>query len=208
MVNPALAARLPGRPKTLAAIIGREDRSPISAAMTTRTGERSILLVLPATEPGAARLFRLLSLHPGPDSTACAAASLAGLPADRASDLLAELARAHLVTERSPGRFACHDLLRTYALEQARTHDTEDERRSALHRLLDHYQHSAHAASLRLRPLARPVTLPPATLGVLSEQPPGNAAACAWFEAGYPVLLAVINQAAVTGEDAHAWQLA
>lgn len=34
--------------------------------------------------PAAARLFRLLSVHPGPDITIPAAASLAGLPRDRA----------------------------------------------------------------------------------------------------------------------------
>src|SRR5262249_12790119 len=60
----------------------------------------------------AARLFRLLGLHPGPDVTTPAAASLAAIPAPRARDLLAELSGAHLLTEPSPGRYGCHDLLR------------------------------------------------------------------------------------------------
>src|SRR5439155_14511702 len=48
---------------------------------------------------GAARLFRLLGLHPGPDVSAAAATSLAGVPAPQARALLGELTRAHLLTE-------------------------------------------------------------------------------------------------------------
>ena len=44
--------------------------------------------------PPAARLFRLLGLHPGPDIGVAAAASLAGLPRGQVRRLLAELARA------------------------------------------------------------------------------------------------------------------
>ncbi len=158
--------------------------------------------------PQAARLFRLLGLHPGPDTTACAAAGLAAVPAGQARGLLAELARAHLVTEHSPGRFTFHDLLRAYASELARARDTEDDQNAAITRMLDHYLHNAHAASLRLYPRARPLTLPAPPPGVLPEEQPGFAAAWAWFEAEYPVLLAAIDQAAATGWDTHAWQLA
>jgi DNA-binding SARP family transcriptional activator len=65
--------------------------------------------------PEHARLFRLLSLHPGPDLDPDTAASLAGLPARRARLLLDGLADAHLVTEHAPGRYAQHDLLRVFA---------------------------------------------------------------------------------------------
>jgi hypothetical protein len=67
----------------------------------------------------AAGLFVLLGLHPGPDISVRAAASLAGIPPRRAEALLAELAGAHLLSEPSPGRYAAHDLLRAYAAEQA-----------------------------------------------------------------------------------------
>jgi hypothetical protein len=60
--------------------------------------------------PAAARLFRLLGLHSGPDIATAAAASLAGTPVDRGRLLLAQLSHAHLVTEHAPGRFAFHDL--------------------------------------------------------------------------------------------------
>ena len=65
----------------------------------------------------AARLFRLLALHPGPDIAIPAAASLAALPAHEVRNLLAELSRSHLLEEHIPGRFAFHDLLRAYATE-------------------------------------------------------------------------------------------
>src|SRR5581483_8526464 len=50
-----------------------------------------------ALSPGAARLFRLLGLHPGPDLSGYAAASLSGDPPDTCGPLLAELTRANLV---------------------------------------------------------------------------------------------------------------
>ena len=158
--------------------------------------------------PQAARLFRLLGLHPGPDTTIYAAASLAAVPTEQARGSLIELAQAYLVTERTPGRFAFHDLLRAYAIEQARAHDIEDEQQAAISRVLDHYLHTARAASIRLHPRARPLTLPPPPPGVLPEEPPDCAAAWAWFDAEHPVLLAAVEQAAATGRDTHTWQLA
>ncbi len=156
----------------------------------------------------AARLFQLLGLHPGPDTTAYAAASLSALSPDQARSLLTELAQAHLVTERTPGRFAFHDLLRAYAIEQAHAHETDDEQNAAMSRVLDHYLHSAQAASLRLHPRIRPLTVPPPPPGVLPEDPPDFAAAWAWFDAEHPVLLAAIDQAAALAQDTRAWQLA
>src|SRR5206468_1732575 len=79
----------------------------------------------------AARLFRMLGLLPGPDFSLAAAASLAGVPFGQARTLLAELDRAHLLTEHGPGRYSFHDLLRAYAAEEAHTHEDDDARRAA-----------------------------------------------------------------------------
>ncbi|MES4908526.1 MULTISPECIES: BTAD domain-containing putative transcriptional regulator [unclassified Streptomyces] len=100
--------------------------------------------------PQAARLFRLLGLHPGPDITPSIAVGLLGEPLRRARALLAELSRAHLVSEDAPGRYRSHDLLRAYALELTLVHDTDEDRRAALHRLLDRPAHPAHRAALPL----------------------------------------------------------
>ena len=53
--------------------------------------------------PEAARLFRLLGLHPGPDLAFGAAASIAGLPPARARSLLAEMRAAQAASGRAFG---------------------------------------------------------------------------------------------------------
>ena len=78
-----------------------------------------------ALSPDTARMFRLLGLHPGPDITVSAAASLAGIAPDQARALLVELTRGHLLSEHRPGRYAFHDLLRAYATEQALDYDDD-----------------------------------------------------------------------------------
>src|SRR5215472_4362016 len=97
--------------------------------------------------PDAARLFRLLGLHPGPDFTAPAAASLAGQSLPEARRLLAALTGANLINEHQPGRYAFHDLLRTYAAAQVRAHDSNGERTAVLRRILEHYPYSAQVAA-------------------------------------------------------------
>jgi len=157
----------------------------------------------------AARLFRLLGLHPGPDITTPATASLAGVPPGQAQPMLAELARAHLIAEHTPGRFITfHDLLRAYATEQARACDPGDERHAAVRRMLDHYLHTAHATVCCLHTRWVRVTPALARPGVTPQEPASYTAAGAWLDAEYPVLLRAAQlAAAATGFDACAWQL-
>ena len=156
--------------------------------------------------PAAARLFRLLGIHPGPDISAPAAASLAGVEPAQARHLLAELARAHLVAEHAIGRYAFHDLLRAYAAEQARALDGDAARRAAVGRALDHYLHTAHAAAVLVNPSHTSLRIAPPEPGVTSEHLVGQRQALAWFEAEHHVLLAAAL-AAGTGFERHAWQL-
>lgn len=152
----------------------------------------------------AARLFRLLSVHPGPDISAAAAAGVAGLPVAHARQALDELSRAHLMAEPSAGRFACHDLLRVYAAELAAGHDSQPERRAASHRMVDHYLHTAYAASLALYPARDRMAFAAPQPGAQPEQITGSRAALAWLSAEHRVLLRVIALAAETGFDAYA----
>lgn len=156
----------------------------------------------------AARMFRLLGLHPGPDISAAAAASLAAVPVTAATRLLNELSRAHLITERAPGRYTFHDLLRAYAAEQAHRHDCEDERHAALDRALDHYVHTAHAVALLQEPPRERVILATAAAGVVPEDAADDAAAAAWFADEHAVLMGCVALAARSGRVTHAWQLA
>jgi DNA-binding SARP family transcriptional activator/tetratricopeptide (TPR) repeat protein len=155
----------------------------------------------------AARMFRLLGVHPGPDISATAAASLAGASPVQARQALAELAGWHLVTEHLPGRFTIHDLLRAYAAEQAAACDGTAQRGAAVRRALDHYLRTAHAAALLLDPVRPPLSLAEPEPGVRPETLAGRETALAWFRAEHPVLLAVTAQAAEAGFSGHAWQL-
>jgi DNA-binding SARP family transcriptional activator/tetratricopeptide (TPR) repeat protein len=155
----------------------------------------------------AARMFRLLSLHPGPDLSLAAAASLAGLPPIRAAVVLAQLTRSHLATESAGGRFTFHDLLRAYAAEQTRETDSEADRRAAIHRLLDHYLHTAVAGEALLAPHRPQPELAALQPGAAQQPLPDDHQAFAWFEAEHEVLKAVLALAVQEGFDVHAWQL-
>jgi len=158
-------------------------------------------------ETGAARLFRLLGLHPGPDITASAAAHLAGAPRAAARRDLSELIRAHLITEPTPGRYALHDLLRAYAGELTHGIDDERSRRAATGRVLDYYVHTAHAADGLLNPARDQIILTACADGKLSERFSDYRQAMAWFQAEHTVLLAILTLAVDAGYDTYAWQL-
>jgi tetratricopeptide (TPR) repeat protein/transcriptional regulator with XRE-family HTH domain len=155
----------------------------------------------------AARMFRLLGLHPGPDISVPAAASLAATGAAEARRSLGELTRAHLIAERVPGRYAFHDLLRAYAAAQGRDIDSDNDRAAATARLLDYYLHTAYAADMVTAPWRTPITLAPLSAGVLPEPHADHQQAMAWFEAEHDVLFAAVPAAAQSGFDRQAWQL-
>ncbi|MGW6016132.1 AfsR/SARP family transcriptional regulator [Streptomyces sp. NPDC055210] len=161
-----------------------------------------------ALTPDAARLFRLLALHPGPDISLPAATSLVALVARRTRQLLGELIQAHLVDEVVPGRYMSHDLLRAYATELTETVESPQQVRAARHRMFDHYLHTVHetAALTTSRAL---VSLEPAAEGVHAETFAQDAEkATAWLAAEQAVLLAVLEEAATHRYDVHTWQLA
>ncbi len=161
--------------------------------------------------PPAARMFRLLGLHAGPDITAAAAASLAAVPAAAARTALAELTRASLLAQDAAGRFSCHDLLHAYAAELAAAMSDEAGRELAGRRVLDHYLRTAQAAAVRLFPGHGQIELPPAADGVSAETftgADGYEAALAWFSAEHRVLRNLVEQAAAGHYDEHCWKLA
>jgi tetratricopeptide (TPR) repeat protein len=161
---------------------------------------------------GAARAFRRLGLHPGPDVDTYAAAALLGTPLVTAERLLAALARARLLYPvgdpvGGTDRYGMHDLLRGYAADLANPQDTEAERRIALGRLADHYLAAAtaavdalHPADPHRRPRPRPAgPLPP-------MQSPGTGRA--WLDTERVNLLAVAASAIELGRPASTIRLA
>jgi DNA-binding SARP family transcriptional activator/tetratricopeptide (TPR) repeat protein len=207
------AARAAGRPRFPLAVLAAELRASGGWPDALDSGDpaASVRAVFSWSyrqlSPEAARLFRLLGLHPGPDISVPAAASLAGCQPPHAHRLLAGLGRAHLITEHAPGRYSFHDLLRAYAASQARATDSRPDRHAAISRVLDHYLHTAIGA-----PVFRdssPEQIAPGTpgQGVTPEQITGHQQAWAWFEAEHRVLRAAVTLAADSGFNAHAWQL-
>jgi DNA-binding SARP family transcriptional activator/tetratricopeptide (TPR) repeat protein len=206
----ARAAQRPSLP--LAAFAGQlraaRDSLDEFASPDTATDVRAVLCCSYRTlGEAAARLFRLLGLHPGPDIAADALASLAGVTPATLRPALDELAAAHLVTEHVAGRWTQHDLLRAYATELVHAQDGAAERDAALRRVLDHYVHTGHSAALLIEPLREPLPLPPLDPAVTVRPPAGREAALAWFGAEYTGLLAAIERAGRGTFDTHTWQL-
>jgi len=152
----------------------------------------------------AARAFRLLGLHPGPDLDPYAAAALTPTSVEQAQHLLDLLARAHLVQPTSPGRYGMHDLLRAYASHLA----ADEERRRALTRLFDHYLATAAAAMDTLHPAEqgrRPHIYPSGTATPPVDDPP---AARAWLDAERTTLSVTCAHTATHGWPGHTTSLA
>jgi tetratricopeptide (TPR) repeat protein len=149
----------------------------------------------------SARVFRALSLNPGPDLSPSAVAVLADLPATQILAVLGGLAKAHLI-ETAPGvvgRWRMHDLLRLYAERLSERHADADGREHTRDRLLSYYLRVADAANGHLQmPSARPVP------GDFT----GRADALAWLDAERPNLVAGVRMAADTGRDQAAFDLA
>lgn len=161
-----------------------------------------------ALGPAAARMFRLLGLHPGPDLALAAAASLADVPARQARRSLVELTRAHLLAEHVPGRYSFHDLLRAYSTELVQEIDPDADQRAARRRVLDHYLHTAYRAERLLQPHREALVISPPVVGVTVGVFTGHGMAADWFRTEREVLVAMVHQAAGQELDHHVWWLA
>ncbi|MFC9688207.1 BTAD domain-containing putative transcriptional regulator [Kribbella sp. NPDC056951] len=156
-----------------------------------------------ALEPEDQRTFRLLGLHPGPDISLTAAASLTGNTDVHIA--LRRLEAAHLVTAQN-GRYGMHDLVRVYAAGLA---ESDPDRPAAARRMLDHYLWGSYTSEQSLTPHRTPPPLvpPPVQPGVWPDEPADIEAAVAWFAAERPILLRLVQFAATTGLDAAVVQL-
>ncbi|MDX8029513.1 BTAD domain-containing putative transcriptional regulator [Lentzea sp. BCCO 10_0856] len=155
-----------------------------------------------ALPPAPQRLFRLLSLVPGPDFTAEAASALADVDAD---GLLTVLAIANLVVSAAPGRYRFHDELMRYAAALREESDSPAEQQAAWTALLNHYVLGVERCAELLYPgivrLPSSASGPPPRISTSAE-------ALAWLDAERPNLTAAIRHAAQHGPAPLAWQLA
>ncbi|MEU6866040.1 DUF6879 family protein [Streptomyces sp. NPDC046876] len=156
----------------------------------------------------AARMFRLLGMHPGPEFGPGAVAALAGVGARRGRQLLDVLVGAHLLEQTAPERFEFHDLLRAYAMDQSRLEETAAGRAAALERVLDWYLHTADAARKWISPTSRPPELGAPAEGVEPLSFGDYDRAVDWAEREHANLGAAVRAAEKAGLDRHAWHLA
>lgn len=141
----------------------------------------------------AARVFRLLAVHPGPDVTVAAVAALADVPFAEARGVLLLLNRAGLVqAARGIDRWRMRDVARAHACRLSETHATTDEREVARDRLLRYYQTATEAADGRLQG-RRPIPVP--------QEFDDRDGALAWLDAERANVLAVTQMAADVGRD-------
>lgn len=146
---------------------------------------------LPAS---AARMFRLLSVHPGPDMSIAAVAALADLPVSDAKPALERLVQAQLIemASRDHERWQIRSPAREYAQRLAGTFAATDGRDRARDRLIEYYLLTAEAADELLRGL--PPIAPP-------EQFKGRNGALAWLDSEWLCLVATVRMAADAGRE-------
>jgi DNA-binding SARP family transcriptional activator/predicted negative regulator of RcsB-dependent stress response len=155
---------------------------------------------------GAARLFRLLSLVPGPDFCRSCAQHVAEISPAQAELLLGELSAASLIHPGRPRHYRFHDLVRLYAHDRCVTEDDHDELHAALSRLYSYYVTTADQAADALYPtwIRLPRTHP--TI-VASEHSPIVPNAAQWMGDEAPNLIATIRYTAEYGPVDIAWYL-
>ncbi|NYI93271.1 tetratricopeptide (TPR) repeat protein/transcriptional regulator with XRE-family HTH domain [Amycolatopsis endophytica] len=175
-------------------------------------GERSVRAAfalsadqLPASE---ARLLGLLTRYPGTDFGVPAAAALGGLGTHETDRLLERLYDGHLLTQPSAGRYAFHDLVKSFASEKILDALAPSDRSAAFGRLLDFAVRTTELADrliapLRYRPAIEPAVDAPAPLDLATERE-----ALDWLRLEWPNLVALCRAAGENGHPTRCWQLA
>ena len=208
------AARVASRPGTAVAALADELRtaphllSPLDTGDPATSPEAAFSWSYSQLSPQAARMFRLLGVHPGREVSGAAGGALADIPADRVWPVFAELCRAGLIAALTAGRFGLHDLLRAYAAQLSALQDQPSERAHALDRILTWYLDNAAAASRILEPRRRhthpegsPTPIGPPAFASYDE-------ALGWLETERPNLIVAVARANEAGAYQTSWQLA
>jgi tetratricopeptide (TPR) repeat protein len=194
------AARLRAHPTWMVRDLLERDISQDS------TLERIYTLSYRDLDPNHKAFFRLLSVHPGSEITAEAAAVLTGTSVSGAVDILDGLYNLHLIEEPSHHRFRFHDLIKDFANREGSEMSNEPERQSALRRLLVYYAYMATASSERIGTLDVVAVAAPVG-GPIVHPPEDEIAALAWFDAELGNLLACAYYANDKAMLPFAWQL-
>ncbi|GGS16061.1 NTPase [Streptomyces aureoverticillatus] len=234
-------ARLAARPRRgittmVRALTEEHDRLEELAIDGDHNVRAALDLTYQELPPDAARLYRLLGLHPGtefgdavavavlaepergpgPGASARTRADTAARPipataaphAPRALALLDLLHDANLLTDADEDRHRFHDLVRLHAAAKAAQDESPWARAAALRRIADHYLATATEAERIVDPQHRTMARDHGAGPVLTEDfGAGPEAALDWQERELPNLMAVIRGAR-TAFPTVGWQLA
>ncbi|WP_162834776.1 ATP-binding protein [Amycolatopsis circi] len=154
----------------------------------------------------AARVFRLLGLHPGSSISLPSATALTGATTADTQRLLAVLTGVHLLTEIGRDRYQFHDLLRDYAAERS-ADEPVHKREDATGRLFQWYLHTAHAALFAFYPQHPEIPIDPRPLDCHPLTFADSDHARTWFTAEHANLMAIIRRAPTVGQHTVGWQL-
>lgn len=154
----------------------------------------------------AARLFRLLSLVPGPDFCRSCAQHVADISPARAEQALGALAAASLIHPSRPRHYRFHDLVRLYAHDRCVTEDDPRDLHTALARLHSYYVTTADAAADALYPTW--IRLPRDHPSIApADGTPVVPNAAQWMNDEAPNLIATIRYTAHYGPAEIGWYL-
>ncbi|WP_104476806.1 tetratricopeptide repeat protein [Actinokineospora auranticolor] len=156
----------------------------------------------------AARLYRLVGLHPGADFTLGVAAAAVGDSPGHAQAWLDELMEANLVDEPLADRYRFHDLIRLHAADRARAEEGERASAAAVRRMADWYLHSAAAATAKTTPHRTGFHVDVAQEPVDPTEFTGHGDALDWLDTERTNLLAVAGEAMDRGWAPTTWQIA
>ncbi len=203
------AARLAVRPWPIERMVRElsEERRRLAAlALDEDFSVRAVFDASYAALPAdAARMYRLLGLHPGRDFDVSLAAAAAGTDEDEGARILDLLVGANLIEEDENGRFRFHDLLRLHARSAAENTESRATLDATRHRIIDHYLGRAAAADRRLIPGRRRLGTCFRTTARTSVFT-GDADALAWLEAELPNIVAAQRLAQAIRHYRKAWE--
>nr|WP_262384575.1 BTAD domain-containing putative transcriptional regulator [Actinoplanes teichomyceticus] len=204
------AARFRDRPSWSIDDLVKQLRSQRSRAQFLSAGDRDVMAVLRLSyrhlTPAQKRMFCLLSLHPGEDFDAYAAAALADLPVARAEQVLEGLFDDNLLLQQAAGRYQFHDLVRDCSRLLLAAEIDDRERTAATGRLLDYY---LLIANEWCRPVAKgPFRFHAEIQHTLSRPEAENPAeATQLLHTEYHNITAAAEYAREHGWHSHAWQI-
>lgn len=202
------SARLSAHPRwslrSVADELGDEQQRLAALSIEDADITAALALSVRALDEEAQAVFAALSVVPGSDFTAHAIAAACRIPLATSRRALGVLASAHLIEERSVGRYSCHDLVHLFSREYA-----AEGRGDRLRGLLDFYVHTAYAASRIYDPSGRPCC----DLPEWCERPEAvprlddRRAVLHWYATESGNLCAAIEAATRAGEADRAWRL-